>query len=103
MREHSFGECAAHIEHQETIASTGTAYTESGAEQIFPLPNDVRVLVAMTAAAKAKMEELQSTRAPELRAKWHEEAAAIGMSIDEVLRGRAAKKRGQKTKTKRDE
>ena len=87
--------------HGETT-SISVGHAETTTQQIFDLPNDVRELAAMTLAAKAKMEELQSTRAPDLRSKWQEEAAAIGMTVDEVLHGATTKKRGRKPKSKHE-
>jgi hypothetical protein len=86
--------------------STGVTigHSETAAEQDFNLPDDFRQLTAMTAAAKVKMDELQTTRAEALRTKWTEEAAALGMTPDEVLHGiDGKKKRGRKPRQKRDE
>lgn len=60
------------------------------------LPDDVRELAAISAAASAKAEELRKTRTLELQTKWAEEAAAIGKTPLEILTGDAPKKRGKR-------
>jgi hypothetical protein len=79
------------------------AHSEGTHEDTFVLPDNFRQLAAMTAAATAKMEQLQTTRAQALRAKWLEEADALGMTPQEILTGTVGRKRGRKPRAKGDE
>lgn len=86
--------------------STGTDISDGedkGTQEFgVPLPDNFRQLAAMTAAAKAKMDELRTTKVEPLRARWSNEAAALGMTPEEVL-GIAGTKRGRKAKSKRED
>jgi hypothetical protein len=91
--------------------TTGTSFSAShsethanGSEQTLNLPDNFHALAAMRAAADAKMEEMQTTRAAAVRERWTEEAATLGLTPEQVLYGVTAKKpRGRKPKAKRDE
>jgi hypothetical protein len=89
----------------EVIADSHTvSHTEGVVEATaVELPDDYKQLAAVKAAAESKMVEMQTTRAEALRNKWHDEAAALGLTADEVLRGPAAKKPRRAKRQKRDE
>lgn len=90
------------VEHDDYI-EVGIGHSEATVEQDFGLPDDFRQLAAMTATAKAKMDELQTTRAQSLKTKWTMEADALGLTPDEVLHGTSGKKRGRRPKPKHGE
>ena len=85
-----------------TSHSVSIGRSETTVEQDFDLPDNFHQLAAMTAAAKAKMEELQTTGVTAMRERWHAEATALDKTPEEIL-GIAAKKRGRKPRAKRDE
>ena len=56
---------------------------------------DYGTCTKMAEAINARVVELQTVKADELREKWREEAAALGLDAGILLDGRVAKKRGR--------
>ena len=54
---------------------------------------DYATCVATRDAVEARIDELQTVKGDELRARFAEEAAALGLDIDEVIGGRRGKTR----------
>ena len=88
-----------------SIFGISSGHSESIGTSIFEqisLPDDYRRLAAYRAAADAKMVELQTTKAVEMKSRWHAEAETLGMTPEEIL-GTGPKKPRRAGRTKRDE
>ena len=70
----------------------------------FTLPDDYAMLVALRAAIDTKIAAMQTTGVAALREKYAQEAAALGVTPEDVLGIASKKPRGRKAKSKqRDE
>lgn len=81
--------------------SNSTSHTgDEGNAADFTLPDDYAMLVALRAAIDTKIATMQSTGVAALREKYAQEAAALGVTPEDVLGITSKKPRGRKAKPK---
>jgi hypothetical protein len=65
------------------------------------LPGNYTELVAQRSAIDARIEQIETVEVPAMRGRWEREAATIGKTAAEVLKGKKARA-GRKPKSKSD-